>query len=125
MSRYTLRPTPLADPDVLFRPTRRDIDPATGEPTAYALWDRHAWQPHGECWLWCGRDDVEVTWIGPVQSSGMHAAVFACRACLYELDQRVLQANMRKDSRALPANLAPRPPDPGDHRRTGARRAAH
>ncbi|MBB5934343.1 hypothetical protein [Streptomyces zagrosensis] len=37
-----------------------------------------------------------------MQSSGMHTAVFACRAYLYELDQRVLQANMRKDSGALP-----------------------
>jgi hypothetical protein len=124
MSRYALRPSPLPDPDVVFQPTRRDIDPATGEPTAYALWDRHEWQPHGACWLWCGLDDVEVTWIGPVQSSGMHAAVFACRACLYELDQRVLEANLRKDASALPANRAPRPPASGRHRSAAAHRAA-
>ncbi|MCG0064875.1 MULTISPECIES: hypothetical protein [Streptomyces] len=87
---------------MVFRPTRRDIDPVTGEPTAYALWDRREWQAHGECRLWCGRDDDEVTWIGPVRSSGMHAALFACRACLYELDQRVLEATMRQDAVDLP-----------------------
>jgi len=51
---------------------------------------------------WCGRDDVEVTWIGPVWSSGMHAALYACRACLYELDQRVPEINMREDADVLP-----------------------
>ncbi|MFD8672624.1 hypothetical protein ACFV1A_06025 [Streptomyces seoulensis] len=100
--RHAARVARPPDRDVVFRPTRRDIDPVTGEPTAYALWDRHEWQAHGECWLWCGRDDVEVTWIGPVRSSGMHAALFACRACLYELDQRVLEANMRQDAAVLP-----------------------
>ncbi|MFG2856081.1 hypothetical protein ACGFZ9_36400 [Streptomyces mirabilis] len=43
-----------------------------------------------------------MTWIGPVLSSGMHAALFSCRACLYELDQRVLEANMRHDTIAPP-----------------------
>lgn len=102
MGRHAVRAALSPDRDVVFRPTRRDIDPVTGEPTAYALRDRHEWQTHGECWLWCGRDDVEVTWIGPVRSSGMHAALFACRACLYELDQRVLEANMRQDAAVLP-----------------------
>ncbi|MDO0926535.1 hypothetical protein QQY24_14325 [Streptomyces sp. TG1A-8] len=27
--------------------------------------------------------------------------LFACRACLYELDQRVLEANMRQDAAVL------------------------
>ncbi|MCZ4120807.1 hypothetical protein [Streptomyces sp. H39-S7] len=44
-----------------------------------------------------------MTWIGPVQSSGMHAALFSCWACLYELDQRVLLVNMRKDQGARTA----------------------
>ncbi|GAA2507314.1 hypothetical protein [Streptomyces gobitricini] len=104
MGRHALRATPLPDPDVVFRPTRRDIDPTTREPTEYGLWDRHEWQTRGQCWLWCGRDDVEVTWVGPVRSSGMHAALYACRACLYELDQRVLETNMRQDTGALPMN---------------------
>ncbi|MFG2312057.1 hypothetical protein ACGFS9_25825 [Streptomyces sp. NPDC048566] len=43
-----------------------------------------------------------MTWIGPVRSSGMHAALYACRACLYELDQRVLEINMREDVGGLP-----------------------
>ncbi|MYT31782.1 MULTISPECIES: hypothetical protein [unclassified Streptomyces] len=120
MGRHTLRASPLPDPDVVFRPTRRDVDPATGEPATSSLWDRHQWQPQGECWLWCGRDDIEVTWIGPVRSSGMHAALYACRACLYQLDQRVLDANMRKDASALPANRAARFPKAGRHRRAAS-----
>ncbi|MFI6542960.1 hypothetical protein ACIBO9_06905 [Streptomyces prunicolor] len=107
MGRHSLRPAPLPDPDVVFRPTRRDIDPVTRQPTEYALWDRHEWLTRGECWLWCGRDDVEVTWIGPVQSSGMHAAFYVCRACLYELDQRVLETNMREDTSVLPTSRRP------------------
>ncbi|NEA55588.1 hypothetical protein G3I60_15880 [Streptomyces sp. SID13666] len=98
-----LRASPLPDPDVVYRPSRRDIDPASGDPRAYTLWGRHEWRTQGECWLWCGREDVDVTWIGPVQSSGMHAALFSCRACLYELDQRVLLVNMRKDQGAMTA----------------------
>ncbi|WP_369186551.1 hypothetical protein [Streptomyces sp. R08] len=92
---------------MVFRPTRRDIDPVTQQPTEYALWDRHEWLTRGECWLWCGRDNVEVTWIGPVQSSGMHAAFYVCRACLYELDQRVLETNMRLDTDVSPAERGP------------------
>ena len=107
MGRHSLRPTPLPDPDVVFRPTCRDIDPVTRQPTEHALWDRHEWPAHGECWLWCGRDDVEVTWIGPVQSSGMYAAFYVCRACLYELDQRVLETNIRQDTGVLPMNRGP------------------
>lgn len=99
---------PVPDQALVFRPTRRDVDPVTGDPTAEALWDRHDWQAHGECWLWCGRDDVEVTWIGPVRSSGMHAALHACRTCLYELDQRVLQTVMRDDLSALSIDRAHR-----------------
>lgn len=102
MGHHTLRAATLPDPDVVFRPTRRDIDSVTGEPAPCALWDRHDWQRHGECWLWCGRGDVEVTWIGPVRSSGMHAALYSCRACLFQLDQRVLEANIRDDAGALP-----------------------
>lgn len=107
MGRHTPRTTPIPDPDVVFRPARRDIDPATRKATEYALWDRHEWQAHGECWLWCGRGDVEVTWIGTVRSSGMHAALYACRACLYELDQRVLETSTRRDTGVSPMNGGP------------------
>lgn len=112
MTPYAIRASALPDPDVAYRPTRRDVDPISGEPTAYALWDRHEWRAKGECWLWCGRDNVEVTWIGPVQSSGMHAALFSCRPCLYELDQRVLLTNMRRDQSPRPGSAGPaRPPE--------------
>ncbi|GEM_PF-4472280 len=124
MGRHTLRATPLSDSDVVFRPTRRDIDPVTGEPTSYTLYDRHEWQQHDACWLWCGRNDVEVTWIGPVQSSGMHASLYACRACLYQLDQRVLETNMREDAGVLPVHRTSTPPDTGRHHRGVAHRAA-
>jgi hypothetical protein len=125
MPPHHLRASPLPDPDVVYRPTRRDIDPASGEPTANALWDRHDWQADGECWLWCGRRDVEVTWIGPVQSSGMHAAFMSCRACLYELDQRVLNANLRKDGSALSRRGESNPSVSGRARRSAAHSAAH
>ncbi|MBC3989618.1 hypothetical protein H8N00_12170 [Streptomyces sp. AC563] len=113
MGRHAGGTARLPESGVVFRPTRRDIDPSTGEPTAHALWDRHAWEPSGRCWLWCGRPDVEVTWIGPVCSSGMHADLYSCRSCLYELDQRVLESNIRRDIAALPvtpSTPAPRRP---------------
>ncbi|MFC9736638.1 hypothetical protein ACFVKC_01815 [Streptomyces noursei] len=50
----------------------------------------------------------------------MHAALYACRACLYQLDQRVLAANMRKDASALPANRGTRIPEAGRHRRAAS-----
>ncbi|MFE2382553.1 hypothetical protein [Streptomyces misionensis] len=40
----------------------------------------------------------------------MHAALFACRACLYELAQRVLEANMRQDAAVLPMSGRSMPP---------------
>ncbi|MDX2967171.1 hypothetical protein [Streptomyces acidiscabies] len=107
MGRRELRPIPLPDPDVVFRPTRRDVDPNTREFTEHALWDHHEWQAHGECWLWCGSTDIEVTWIEAVQSSGMHAAFYLCRACLYELDQRVLKTIMHRDTGLPPTSREP------------------
>lgn len=124
MGRHRVGTTTLPDPDVVFRPTRRDIDPVTGEPTAHALWDRHAWESSGECWLWCGRHDIEVTWIGPVCSSGMHAALYSCRACLYELDQRVLASNMRQDAASPSGSDTPRRSGSGRRHPGAAHRAA-
>lgn len=100
MTALDVRPARLPEAGAVFRPARRDIDPATGQPEPQALWDRHDWRL-GECWLWCGRAQVDVTWIGPAQSSGMHADMYACRACLYQLDQRVLLANLRRDRTIL------------------------
>ena len=114
MGRHALRASRLPDPDLVFRPTRRDIDSATWKPTAELLWDRHEWRTHGACWLWCGRDDIEVTWIGPVRSSGLHAALHACRACLYELDQRVLETVMRRDMGGLTVDRDPDRSPKGD-----------
>ncbi|MGA5063306.1 hypothetical protein ACWGE1_00555 [Streptomyces sp. NPDC054932] len=104
MNVTTLRPR-LSESDAVFRPSRRDIDPETGQPESRALWDRHDWQL-GTCWLWCGFIETEVTWLGPVQSSGIHADLYACRGCLYRLDQLVLLTNLRKDS---PSSKTPAP----------------
>ncbi|MFD7072329.1 hypothetical protein ACFV97_34420 [Streptomyces sp. NPDC059913] len=105
MTTPLLGPLRPSESDAVFRPTRRDVDPETGAPDVSALSDRHDWHP-GVCWLWCEPAETEVTWLGPVQSSGMHADLFACRACLYRLDQLVLTANLRKDS---PGNQTPAP----------------
>lgn len=107
-------------PGEVYRPTRRDIDPETGLPDP-DVQSRNHWRV-GECWLWCGQGNVDVTWIGPAQSSGMHADLYACRACLYELDQRILRINLGKDRQVLRclspgASASVRPPAPGRHRR--------
>lgn len=109
-----------------FRPTRRDIDPESGEATAQALSDRHQWES-GDCWLWCGQLDIDVTWLGPVQSSGMHADLYGCRGCLYRLDQLVLRATLANDKAALakasgPAELPTALAGAGRHRRASASR---
>lgn len=108
----------LPDVIMVYRPTRRDVDPETGQTTAQALWSQHRWQP-GACWLWCERTGVEVTWIGPVSSSGMHADLYACRHCLYHLDQRVWDDQLRK-SRPTPRARAPLQ-GRGRHRKNGPR----
>lgn len=115
---------PLESADLTFRPTRRDIDPETGEASAQALWDRHHWA-RGACWLWCGERDIEVTWLGPVQSSGMHADFYGCRGCLYLLDQLVLRTTLAKDRATHsptpgPAELSTAPAGAGRHRRASA-----
>ncbi|GAA0636650.1 hypothetical protein GCM10009535_11180 [Streptomyces thermocarboxydovorans] len=58
MNATTLRPVRLLEADAVFRPSRRDIDPETGEPDVHALWDRHEWHL-GAGWLWCDREDIE------------------------------------------------------------------
>lgn len=116
----------VAEQDVVFRPSRRDIDPETGNPEAHALWDRHGWHL-GACWFWCAEQGVEVTWLGPIQSSGLHADMYACRRCLYRLDQLVLSVNLRKDSPGTqipaPAGSSFTPPTgAGRHRKTASTR---
>lgn len=48
--RHAVRPGSAPGRDVVYRPSRRDVDPVTGEPepAAGALWDRHEWQVRGE-----------------------------------------------------------------------------
>lgn len=122
----TLRPVRLPEADAVFRPSRRDIAPETGEPDVHALCDHHEWHL-GACWLWCAREDIEVTWLGPVQSSGLHADMFACRGCLYRLDQLVLRTTLAKDRASLSTSSGPAESPTartggGRHRRASASR---
>lgn len=54
------------------------------------------WQ-QGDCWLWCQRQGVTVTWIGPAAVAGLSAAMYACEPCVRQLGERVWLANMRRD----------------------------
>lgn len=50
----------------------------------------------GPCWLWCGRTDTWVTWIGPVKSEGLEAPMFACADCLERLHKRVWETILQQ-----------------------------
>ncbi|GAA2665530.1 hypothetical protein GCM10010400_27170 [Streptomyces aculeolatus] len=92
----------------------------SGRSAARALWDWHDWA-RGECWLWCGRIDMDVTWIGSIRSSGLDSDLYACRACLHQLDQRVWLAQLRKDTleTPVPAVRRPRQAGAGQHHEGG------
>ncbi len=64
-----------------------DVPGGSPRPEADAT-DRCAWVV-GECWLWCGRDDTAVTWLGPVISWGTHAPFYACEECIRRLEEQV------------------------------------
>ncbi|MFE2031861.1 hypothetical protein ACFXBB_01105 [Streptomyces scopuliridis] len=61
----------------------------------------------GRCWLYCRRQKITVSWIGPVWSSGAQAPLFACSDCLVELDTLVQEYLAMKDESHEP------PPPPG------------
>ncbi|MCF6523782.1 hypothetical protein [Streptomyces sp. JJ36] len=54
----------------------------------------------GECWLYCERQDVPVTWVGPAQWLGQHAPVYACAPCLQRLTAKVRAYLLHKDAPA-------------------------
>jgi hypothetical protein len=51
----------------------------------------------GDCWLWCQRQRVDVTWIGPASVGGLSAPMYACEPCIRQLGERVWLTNMRRD----------------------------
>ena len=51
----------------------------------------------GRCWLYCLRDDVPVTWIGPVHTGGATAPMYACEPCIRTLTSLAWDALTAKD----------------------------
>ena len=43
----------------------------------------------GDCWLYCGRRNLSVLWIGVAQTHGAAAPLYACGPCLQRLTDRV------------------------------------
>ena len=56
----------------------------------------------GSCWLYCRRESITVSWVGPVWSSGAHAPFFACSDCIAELDRLVRRYLAMKDGYKAP-----------------------
>ncbi|MEO3849381.1 hypothetical protein ABGB09_17360 [Streptomyces sp. B8F3] len=57
--------------------------------------DGNAWVP-GVCWLFCRREGVAVLWVGSVVTPGAGGEMYACGACIAELDHMVrMQAHGR------------------------------
>ncbi|MFJ5227424.1 hypothetical protein [Streptomyces sp. NPDC088400] len=56
----------------------------------------------GACWLYCRREGVTVSWVGPVWSSGAHAPLFACSDCITELDGLVRRHLAMQDGYKAP-----------------------
>ena len=54
----------------------------------------------GRCWLWCGREQTRVLWIGTGKApGGVTAHLFACAPCAQELGDQVLAAQLSTDLR--------------------------
>lgn len=128
------------------RPERSGFLPAAERPWRDA-WpavaqagDGNAWVP-GVCWLFCRREGVAVLWVGSVVTPGAGGEMYACGACIAELDHMVRMRAHGRDRRGhraaryatltLPAHLPAeprhltavprRPPEGCTHLRTGKR----
>jgi len=51
----------------------------------------------GHCWLYCGRPDVLVTWIGPASARGITMPMHACGPCIRHLADLVWSEAARQD----------------------------
>ncbi|GAA2216946.1 hypothetical protein GCM10010400_72740 [Streptomyces aculeolatus] len=76
------------------RPDRNGFLPAAERPWREAwpavarVGDGNAWVP-GVCWLFCRREGVAVLWVGSVVTPGAGGEMYACGACIAELDHMV------------------------------------
>ncbi|MEE1942666.1 hypothetical protein V1L54_25215 [Streptomyces sp. TRM 70361] len=70
--------------------------------------DANGWVT-GYCWLYCRRADVRVLWVGSVHVPGAIGDLYACGACIAELDHMVRAQSHTRDA---PADR----PRPGRHR---------
>ncbi|MFE0701913.1 hypothetical protein [Streptomyces sp. NPDC058872] len=57
----------------------------------------------GVCWLYCGQQQTRVLWIGPATVAGAQAPMYACGACIKELQARIWHSLRTHDSSARPA----------------------
>ncbi|MFH9578457.1 hypothetical protein ACH4MO_10655 [Streptomyces globisporus] len=62
-----------------------------GLPSPAATDDGNEWVD-GLCWLYCGQQWTRVLWIGPARVAGAQAPMYACGACIGELQERVWQS---------------------------------
>ncbi|MEV0882760.1 hypothetical protein AB0J03_02920 [Streptomyces microflavus] len=62
-----------------------------GLPSPAATDDGNDWVD-GLCWLHCGQRWTRVLWIGPAGVAGAQASMYACGACIGELQERVRQS---------------------------------
>lgn len=79
--------------------------------------DGNAWEK-GVCWLYCRREGVAVLWVGSVATPGATGDVYACGACIAELDHMVRAQAHGQDgygdraaqsaTLAVPAHVPPR-----------------
>ncbi|MFJ6140127.1 hypothetical protein [Kitasatospora sp. NPDC092286] len=65
--------------------------------------DGHPWVL-GRCWLYCGRDQLWVVWIGPVTIAAATAPMFACAQCIAHLNSLVWEHLLWVDTGEVPAS---------------------
>ncbi|MFE4250658.1 hypothetical protein ACFRU3_14330 [Streptomyces sp. NPDC056910] len=62
----------------------------------------------GRCWLYCRREGIRVTWIGPACTPNGERPIYACAVCIAELDYMV-----RDEQRRIDLGEPPARPDTG------------
>lgn len=78
-----------------------------GLPAPAATDDGNEWVD-GLCWLYCGQRWTRVLWIGPARVAGAQAPMYACGACIGELQEHVWQSfyESRPAGSTLPSESA-------------------
>ncbi|MEU3597380.1 hypothetical protein ABZ714_01390 [Streptomyces sp. NPDC006798] len=59
--------------------------------------DGNGWLTGG-CWLYCGRREVPVLWVGSVHTPGAIGELYACGGCLAEIALRVRHQALARDA---------------------------